>query len=211
MACSFIIWGCHSSFNMTLRKCHILNRRSLIFLCFDESCDRNVSHVRIPVHHTDMRLIQMIYPSRKTKLDFRAFSCSCTLSNNKFTTTADLSVWVQDHITQMCPIGSSILLCIADSVQSVAPSHLCHCPELQLVSFKATQGKLAQHRNPVTWKGRRCLRKNIFYIKCRHFRSLSFCNIITRCKSDAERMQPVTAQRKPLSTVQHIRCCHFIS
>lgn len=175
-----------------------------------------MSHIIIPVHHTDMILIQMIYPSRKTKLNFRAFSCSCIFSNNKFTTFADLSVWVQGHITQTCPIGSSILVYVADSVlsssvQSVAPLHLCHFPKLQVISFKATQGKLAQQWNPITWKGRWCLRKNIFYIKCQHFRSLSFYNIITRSKSDAEHMQPVTAQWKPLSTIQHIRCCHFIS
>lgn len=62
-----------------------------------------------------------MYPSRK------AFRCSHTFSNNKFDTIADLSVLVKHLITQMCPIGPSIQVCVADSIlKSLPPSHLCH-------------------------------------------------------------------------------------
>lgn len=49
---------------------------------------------------------------------------SHTLSNNNFNTIADLSVLVKNLITQMCPVGPSIQVYVADSVLSSSSQSL---------------------------------------------------------------------------------------
>lgn len=63
-------------------------------------------------------------------LNFRAFSCSHTLSNKKFNAIADLSIPVKDRITQMLPIGPTIQVHVADSILSSSSQRLAvwHLP-----------------------------------------------------------------------------------
>lgn len=176
-----------------LRLAFILQYDHQIITCavfifsFNESCDRNVSlrsesvyrcaklSVRINKRYSSATAVSRCLDMRLVKKEnwnmllwwcehFHVVSTT-TLYNNKFYTTADLSVVVKDFITQMCSIDPHILIYASDSFPTRSSQSLAEASTIDQVI------KYIYRKERLYWTNEIAYNANIFMLNSNVFKN----------------------------------------